>query len=173
MWIERIDYMAKSGVLSQRITTSMHNTTHIDAPAHVVGDTPFIDEVPLPHFFGTGIVVSIPKKMWRPILVLAGGHDEIASGMAKQAARRRDQNDLAAIALRQHLPASGPRDQPALRDIRVHNVEEAIRRHFGDLEQFLVATLLKRLGHRSSPNHQQPSRKIFTLHRRAPQSKPS
>ena len=48
--------MAKSGVLSQRITTSMHNTTHIDAPAHVVEDTPFIDEVPLPHFFGSGIV---------------------------------------------------------------------------------------------------------------------
>ena len=62
--IERIHYMAKSGVLSQRITTSMHNTTHIDAPAHVVEDTPFIDEVPLPHFFGSGIVVSIPKKMW-------------------------------------------------------------------------------------------------------------
>src|SRR5215468_7829325 len=33
--IERIHYHAKSGVLSQRITTSMHNTTHIDAPAHV------------------------------------------------------------------------------------------------------------------------------------------
>jgi kynurenine formamidase len=40
--IERIHYMAKSGVLSQRITTSMHNTTHIDAPAHVVQGTPFI-----------------------------------------------------------------------------------------------------------------------------------
>jgi kynurenine formamidase len=51
MWIERIDYMAKSGVLSLRITTSMHNTTHIDAPAHVVGDTPFIDEVPAAAFF--------------------------------------------------------------------------------------------------------------------------
>src|SRR5262245_23175495 len=60
--IERIHYMAKSGVLSQRITTSMHNTTHIDAPAHVVQGTPFIDEVPLPHFFGSGIVISIPKK---------------------------------------------------------------------------------------------------------------
>src|SRR5260370_31179703 len=59
--------MAKSGVLSQRITTSMHNTTHIDAPAHVVQGTPFIDEVPLPHFFGSGIVVSIPKKKWEPI----------------------------------------------------------------------------------------------------------
>jgi len=60
--IERIHYMAKSGVLSQRITTSMHNTTHIDAPAHVIQGTPFIDEVPLPHFFGSGIVVSIPRK---------------------------------------------------------------------------------------------------------------
>ena len=45
----------------------MHATTHIDAPAHVVQGTPFIDEVPLPHFFGTGIVVSLPKKKWEPI----------------------------------------------------------------------------------------------------------
>ena len=65
--IERIHYMAKSGVLSQRITTSMHNTTHIDAPAHVVQGTPFIDEVPLPHFFGSGLVVSIPKNYWESI----------------------------------------------------------------------------------------------------------
>ena len=65
--IERIHYHAKSGVLSQRITTSMHNTTHIDAPAHVIQGTPFIDEVPLPHFFGSGIVVSIPKKKWEQI----------------------------------------------------------------------------------------------------------
>src|SRR5476651_2179277 len=65
--IERIHYMAKSGVLSQRITTSMHITTHIDAPAHVIQGTPFIDEVPLPHFFGSGIVVSIPKKKWEQI----------------------------------------------------------------------------------------------------------
>ena len=26
-----------------------------------------LDEVPLPHFFGTGLVVSIPKKKWEPI----------------------------------------------------------------------------------------------------------
>ena len=52
--IERKHYMAKSGVLSQTITTTMHVTTHIDAPAHVVQGTPFIDEVPLPHFFGSG-----------------------------------------------------------------------------------------------------------------------
>ena len=38
--------MAKSGVLSQRFTASMHATTHSDVPAHLVQGTPFIDEVP-------------------------------------------------------------------------------------------------------------------------------
>ncbi len=71
--IERIHYHAKSGVLSQRITTSMHNTTHIDAPAHVVQGTPFIDEVPLPHFFGSGIVWFVEKK------VKVVGHDTQAN----------------------------------------------------------------------------------------------
>lgn len=65
--IERIHYHAKSGVLSQRITTTMHSTTHIDAPAHVVEGTPFIDEVPLDRFFGTGVVVAIPKNKFEMI----------------------------------------------------------------------------------------------------------
>jgi kynurenine formamidase len=59
--------MSRSGVLTQRITTVMHSGTHIDAPAHVVQGTPFMDEVPLPYFFGTGVVVSIPKKKWEVI----------------------------------------------------------------------------------------------------------
>jgi kynurenine formamidase len=65
--IERLHYMAKSGVLTQRFTTTMHSSTHIDAPAHVVQGTPFINEVPLPHFFGSGLVVSVPKKKWEQI----------------------------------------------------------------------------------------------------------
>src|SRR5207237_10185055 len=60
--IERIHYHAKSRVLSQRSTTSMHNTTHIDAPAHVVQGAPVMDEVPLPHFVGAGIAVSSPNS---------------------------------------------------------------------------------------------------------------
>ena len=44
--IERLHSMAKSGVLTQRITTVMHSGTHIDAPGHVVEGTPFMDEVP-------------------------------------------------------------------------------------------------------------------------------
>jgi kynurenine formamidase len=62
--IERFHYHAKSGVLSQQITTFMHCTTHSDAPAHVIEGTAYIDEVPLSSYFGTGVVVSIPKDKW-------------------------------------------------------------------------------------------------------------
>lgn len=60
--IERMHYMAKSGVLSQTLTTTMHVTTHIDAPAHVVQSTPFIDEVPLPHFLDQDLLFQFPKR---------------------------------------------------------------------------------------------------------------
>lgn len=62
--IERFHYHAKSGVLSQQITTFMHCTTHTDAPAHVIEGTAYTDEVPLSSYFGTGVVVSIPKDKW-------------------------------------------------------------------------------------------------------------
>ena len=60
--------MAKSRVLTQKITTVMHSTTHVDVPAHVIENTPFIDEVPLHCFFGTGVVVSIPKSKWEKMM---------------------------------------------------------------------------------------------------------
>src|SRR5487761_772890 len=57
--IERFHYHAKSGVLSQQITTFMHCTTHTDAPAHVIEGTRFIDEVPLESYFRTGDIVIV------------------------------------------------------------------------------------------------------------------
>jgi kynurenine formamidase len=65
--IERFHYHAKSGVLTQQLTTYMHVTTHSDAPAHVIEGTRYIDEVPLSSWFGTGVVVSIPKDKWEVI----------------------------------------------------------------------------------------------------------
>ncbi|MEM8857614.1 MAG: cyclase family protein [Chloroflexota bacterium] len=65
--IDRLHYMAKSGVLTQKITTTMHSTTHIDAPAHVVEGTKFIDEISLDTFFGSGVVLSIPKNKFEMI----------------------------------------------------------------------------------------------------------
>jgi kynurenine formamidase len=66
--IERFHYHAKSGVLSQQITTFMHSTTHTDAQAHVIEGMPFMDEVPLESFLGTAVVVSIPKGKWKKIM---------------------------------------------------------------------------------------------------------
>lgn len=65
--IERIHYHAKSRVLSQRITTVMHCSTHTDAPAHVEEGLPYIDEIPLEKFYGPGVVVDIPKGRWEVI----------------------------------------------------------------------------------------------------------
>jgi kynurenine formamidase len=65
--IERFHYHAKSRVLSQQITTFMHCSTHTDAPAHVIEGKPFIDEVPLDRFYGTAVIVDIPKKKWEVI----------------------------------------------------------------------------------------------------------
>lgn len=80
--IERFHYHAKSGVLSQQVTTFMHCTTHTDAPAHVIEGTPYIDEVPLSSYFGTGVVVSIPKDKWEVITPedLENAQPEIRSG---------------------------------------------------------------------------------------------
>jgi kynurenine formamidase len=62
--IERFHYHAKSGVLSQQITTFMHCTTHADSPAHVIEGAPYTDEIPLDSYYGTGVVVDIPKGKW-------------------------------------------------------------------------------------------------------------
>ena len=62
--IERVHYHAKSGVLSQKITTVMHCSTHADSPAHVVEGLEYTDEIPLDKYYGTGVVVDIPKEKW-------------------------------------------------------------------------------------------------------------
>ncbi len=65
--IERLHGMAKSRVLTQKITTVMHSGTHIDAPGHVIEGTPLLHEIPLHNFFGTGVVLDIPKGKWEVV----------------------------------------------------------------------------------------------------------
>jgi len=65
--IERMHYHAKSSVLSQVITTTMHCTTHADSPAHVIEGLEYTDEIPLEKYYGTGVVVDIPKGKWEVI----------------------------------------------------------------------------------------------------------
>ena len=66
--IERMHYMAKSGVLSQKVTTVMHCTTHADSPGHVIEGAAYTHEIPLDRYYGTGVIVDIPKKEWEVIM---------------------------------------------------------------------------------------------------------
>lgn len=104
--IERLRTMARSGVLTQRITTVMHSGTHIGAPAHVVQGTAFMDEVPLPHFFGTGVVVSIPKKKWE--VITAANWKRPARRSAKAISSSSIPADISTTAIRTRQTPSPP-----------------------------------------------------------------
>lgn len=67
--IERFTSHAKQGVLTQRLTMTMHHGTHVDAPLHLVPRGQGIGEVELDRFFGLGKVAGIPKGEWETISV--------------------------------------------------------------------------------------------------------
>jgi kynurenine formamidase len=62
--VERSVYHARDGVLSQKIVANMHVTTHVNAPIHLVQRGAFVGALPIDRFFGTGVIVSIPKGRW-------------------------------------------------------------------------------------------------------------
>jgi kynurenine formamidase len=63
--VERIRYHAKDRVRTAVINHhNMHFATHADMPLHVEEDYPALDEIPVEHFMGKGVVVDIPKKKW-------------------------------------------------------------------------------------------------------------
>lgn len=66
--IERVAYLERDQKLTTKITTKMHAATHTDAPAHVLQNGKYIDEMPLSSFYGTGVVVDIPKEKWEIIM---------------------------------------------------------------------------------------------------------
>ena len=59
-----VEYHAKHAVRTQQVEFIMHRGTHMDAPIHVMEDTPHITGYELWRFFGTGVAVSIPKGRW-------------------------------------------------------------------------------------------------------------
>lgn len=65
--IERYSFHQTHGNFGTRISHSMHAGTHTDAPAHVNENGCFMDEMPLSTYYGTGVVVSIPKGDWELI----------------------------------------------------------------------------------------------------------
>ncbi|MBI4922228.1 MAG: cyclase family protein [Devosia nanyangense] len=55
---------AKNGVMAQRIRMVMHSGTHVNAPRHMIQTGIGVGEIALDRFFGSGVVVRIPKQRW-------------------------------------------------------------------------------------------------------------
>ena len=77
--LERITYHAKQGVMTHKITTIFHTSTHVNAPIHLIprgagGRRPCRCE----RFFGTGVVLSIPKGKWETDRAGRSGKGEAA-----------------------------------------------------------------------------------------------
>lgn len=73
--------IAQHGVMSQRIKMVMHNTTHVNAPLHLIAGAPGIGEISLDRFFGPGVVVGLPKQRWE--LVTAADLDSADADIRK------------------------------------------------------------------------------------------
>jgi kynurenine formamidase len=61
-----LQFHAKEGV-SVKIESSMHRGTHMDAPIHVLENTPYITDFELWRF-SAGVAVSIPKQKWGVVM---------------------------------------------------------------------------------------------------------
>ncbi len=62
--IERGSFHALHGTLTQRFSTTMHASTHVNAPLHLVAGGAPIGAVPLDRFFGRGVVVPLDMPQW-------------------------------------------------------------------------------------------------------------
>src|ERR1700683_2180022 len=60
--LARITYHAKHGVMTHKITTIFHTSTHVNAPIHLVPGAAAVGQLPLETFFGAGVVLSIPQR---------------------------------------------------------------------------------------------------------------
>lgn len=65
--LERLTYHAKHGVMTHKITTIFHTSTHVNAPIHLIPQAAAVGDLPLQCFFGSGVVLSIPKGQWEKI----------------------------------------------------------------------------------------------------------
>jgi kynurenine formamidase len=64
---ERGSFHALHGTLTQRFSTTMHASTHVNAPLHLVAGGAAMGDVPLEHFFGRAVIFHLPKGKWELI----------------------------------------------------------------------------------------------------------
>ncbi len=62
--LERITHHAKQGVMTHKIITIFHTSTHVNAPIHLIQRGAYVGDVPVDRFFGSGVILSVPKARW-------------------------------------------------------------------------------------------------------------
>lgn len=65
--IERITNHAKHGVMTQKIITVMHASTHVNAPIHLIPGGESVGHLAMDRFFGSGVILSVPKGKWEQV----------------------------------------------------------------------------------------------------------
>jgi kynurenine formamidase len=53
--------------MTHKISTIFHTSTHVNAPIHLLPEKQAVGDLALDRFFGTGLVLSIPKGKWEQI----------------------------------------------------------------------------------------------------------
>ena len=53
------------GVMTHRLKMVMHTGTHMNTPIHLIQGGAGAADIPLEHFFGNGVILSIPKERWQ------------------------------------------------------------------------------------------------------------
>jgi kynurenine formamidase len=79
--IERFTYHAKHGVMTSKIVTIFQCSTHVNAPIHLIPMAKGVGEIDAETFFGSGVVLDVPKGKWEKI----GAKDLAAAKPAVQA----------------------------------------------------------------------------------------
>lgn len=54
---------AKEGYFTRKFTLLEHYETHMDAPAHFPPGKETLDQIPIDHFFGPGVVIDVTDKV--------------------------------------------------------------------------------------------------------------
>src|SRR5262249_49715145 len=67
--IRRAVSHASHGVMSQHIVTVMHNSTHVNAPVHLIQGGAGVGDLDIDRFFGNGVVVGAEKGSWELVEV--------------------------------------------------------------------------------------------------------
>ncbi|MCC6474934.1 MAG: cyclase family protein [Burkholderiales bacterium] len=55
---------AKNGVMTQVWKSTMHSSTHVNAPLYLIPMSTPVGGIAMDRFFGSGVVLDIPKQKW-------------------------------------------------------------------------------------------------------------